>query len=305
MQTTNKRPALTDSREGVKKQATLTSMFKPSTTTTKTVVTVTEKQMSTTFDQNLTENNTDLVAKLFDGLDDETKNLLHLEMTTMHQEWLKVLRPELTKPYFIKLKKYLKQELLNKQVIYPPAKDIYSWSNYTPPSNIKVVIIGQDPYHGPKQAHGLCFSVAKGVPTPPSLVNIYKALINDYPNFKKPDHGYLENWAKQGVLMLNTSLTVRRAAAASHSNQGWEPFTDAVIDYLNEKKSNIVFLLWGSHAQKKGAKINKSKHLVLKSVHPSPLSAHRGFFDCQHFVKANNFLESRGRTPINWDCLED
>ncbi|ORZ21120.1 uracil-DNA glycosylase-like protein [Absidia repens] len=243
---------------------------------------------------------------LFEGLDDETKNLLFLEMTTMHYDWLKVLKPELTKPYFLKVKRtYLKQELLDKKVIYPPAKDIYSWTNYTLPSNVKVVILGQDPYHGPNQAHGLCFSVAKGVPPPPSLVNIYKTLLKEYPDFRKPTHGYLENWAKEGVLMLNASLTVRRGEAGSHSSQGWEPFTDAVINYLNEKKSNIVFLLWGAHAQKKGAKINKTKHLVLKSVHPSPLSAHRGFFDNQHFIKTNEFLESRGRTPINWNCLAD
>ncbi|KAI8336281.1 uracil-DNA glycosylase-like protein [Chlamydoabsidia padenii] len=309
MENTRKRAATVDStvnKENKKKQTTLFSMFKPKETTT---ATVTEK--TTTVDKENANNDTDssssldLAKSLFEDVDDETKNLLHLEITTMHYDWLRVLKPELTKAYFIKLKKYLKQELLDKQVIYPPAKDIYSWSNYTPPSNVKVVIIGQDPYHGPNQAHGLCFSVVKGVPPPPSLVNIYKALMKDYPDFKKPNHGYLVNWAKQGVLMLNTSLTVRRGMAASHSNQGWEPFTDAVINYLNEKKSNLVFMLWGSHAQKKGAKINKSKHLVLKSVHPSPLSAHRGFYDCQHFIKANEFLESKGRPSINWNCLDD
>ncbi|SAM09056.1 hypothetical protein [Absidia glauca] len=302
-------------KENKKKQTTLFSMFKsvpPKETTTATATKQTPTlETPVDAEQQKIDNDAksivaiDRAKALFEQLDDETKNLLHLEMTTMQYDWLRVLQPELTKPYFIKLKKYLKRELLDKQVIYPPAKDIYSWSNYTPPSNIKVVIIGQDPYHGPNQAHGLCFSVAKGVPAPPSLVNIYKALVKDYPDFVRPKHGYLENWAKQGVLMLNTSLTVRRATAGSHSNQGWEPFTDAIINYLNEKKSNLVFMLWGAHAQKKGAKINSSKHLVLKSVHPSPLSAHRGFYDCQHFVKANDYLESRGRASVNWNCLDE
>ncbi|KAI9302945.1 uracil-DNA glycosylase-like protein [Cunninghamella echinulata] len=294
---TKKRAATADANNtsgNNKRQATLFSMFKPLNP---------KKADQEETEAAVTESSPEEARQILSDLDDEKKELLNLEMTTMHHQWLKVLKPELTKPYFLKLKKFLLQEKNDGQTIYPPENEIYSWSNYTPPSNVKIVIIGQDPYHGPGQAHGLCFSVKKGVPPPPSLVNMYKALEKDYPDFKKPNHGYLANWAKQGVLLLNTSLTVRKSNAASHSGKGWEEFTDAVINYINEKKSNVVFLLWGSHAQKKGAKINKSKHLILKSVHPSPLSAHRGFFDCQHFKKANEFLESKGRPTINWNCL--
>ncbi|KAG0191423.1 uracil DNA glycosylase [Apophysomyces sp. BC1034] len=208
---------------------------------------------------------------LFKGVDKDTLALLDLEITTLRYEWLKVLRPELTKPYFVQLKQFLKAEADAKKTIFPPACDIYSWSNLTPPSQVKVVILGQDPYHNVNQAHGLCFSVRKDVRIPPSLVNIYEALSRDYADFKKPKHGYLEDWAKQGVLLLNTSLTVRAHDAGSHANRGWEKFTDAVIQHLNEKKANIVFLLWGAHAQKKGAKINGSN----------------------------------GREEIDWNCLTD
>ncbi|KAL1927475.1 hypothetical protein VTP01DRAFT_3712 [Rhizomucor pusillus] len=243
--------------------------------------------------------------QLFKDLDNEIQTLLELEMATMHYEWVKALKTEFTKPYFLKLKKFLKAETEAKKQIFPPEQQIYSWSKYTPLSNVKVVILGQDPYHGPNQAHGLCFSVRKGIQIPPSLQNIYKAIQTDYPDFKIPNHGYLENWAKQGVLMLNTSLTVRRSEAGSHSNAGWEQLTDAIITHLNEKKANIVFMLWGAHAQRKGAKIDKKKHLVLKAVHPSPLSAHRGFFSCGHFKQANEYLVKNGRDPINWNCLCD
>ncbi|KAI8876703.1 uracil-DNA glycosylase [Backusella circina FSU 941] len=281
------------------KQATLFTMFKPQAkaeplaTKAKDEASVAEEEAPVTKDP----------KALFKNADQETLALLELEMTTMNYEWLKVLAPELTKPYFIKLKKFLEGEKEAKKTIFPPAHHIYSWSNYTPASSVKVVILGQDPYHNYNQAHGLCFSVVKGVKTPPSLINMYKALTIDYPDFKTPTHGYLENWAKQGVLLLNTSLSVEAHKAGSHANQGWEQFTDAVIKYLNEKKSNIVFILWGAHAQKKGASIKQSKHLVLKGAHPSPLSAHRGFFECHHFKKANDYLSEHGRPTIDWNCL--
>ncbi|CAG8487452.1 10122_t:CDS:2 [Ambispora gerdemannii] len=227
------------------------------------------------------------------GLDGDKKELLKLEAETMDGEWLRALGVELKKPYFLQLKKFLKGEKESNKTVFPPERDIYSWSRYTPLSNVKVVIVGQ----------GLCFSVQNGVRCPPSLLNIYKALKIDFPSFEIPKHGNLENWAKEGVLLLNASLTVRAHDAASHSNKGWEKFTDAIIQYLNEKKNNIVFMLWGAHAQKKGKNINKSKHLVLTAAHPSPLSAHHGFFECHHWSKANEFLKNRGRNPINWNCL--
>ncbi|CAG8472450.1 9674_t:CDS:2 [Ambispora leptoticha] len=227
------------------------------------------------------------------GLDGNKKELLRLEAETLDGEWLRALNAELKKPYFLQLKNFLKSEKESKKTVFPPERDIYSWSRFTPLSNVKVVIVGQ----------GLCFSVKNGVRCPPSLLNIYKALKLDIPSFEIPNHGNLENWAKEGVLLLNASLTVRAHDAASHSGKGWEKFTDAVIQYLNEKKNSIVFLLWGSHAQKKGKNIDKSKHLVLTAAHPSPLSAHHGFFECRHWSKANEFLKSRGRAPINWNCL--
>ncbi|KAI8583452.1 hypothetical protein K450DRAFT_223748 [Umbelopsis ramanniana AG] len=236
-------------------------------------------------------------------LTEEQKTLLKLELETLNPEWLRILKPELTKPSFLKLKSFLENEKKQGNKIFPPENDIYSWSNFTPASKVKVVILGQDPYHGDGQAHGLCFSVKKGVRVPPSLVNIYTCVKNDYPDFNKPNHGYLENWAKEGVLLLNTSLTVKAHEAASHANKGWEELTDAVINYVNEKKSGVVFMLWGAHAQKKGAKINKSKHLVLKAVHPSPLSAHRGFLQCNHFATANKYLRDNAKDEINWNCL--
>ncbi|KAI9355262.1 uracil-DNA glycosylase-like protein [Pilaira anomala] len=298
----SKRPREKETKDvSNKRQMSLLSMFKPteapvkSTTKTETVNKEEEPVTLTTVGKNPRD--------LFKNVSEETLELLDLEIRTMNYEWLKVLAPELIKPYFLKLKRYLKAELDAKKTVFPPADQIYSWSNYTPPSKVKVVILGQDPYHNFNQAHGLCFSVVKGVKIPPSLVNMYKALKIDYPEFTAPNHGYLENWAKQGVLMLNTSLSVEAHKAGSHANQGWEQFTDAIIRYLNEQKSNLVFMLWGSHAQKKGASIKSSKHLVLKSVHPSPLSAHRGFFECGHFKKANEYLQAQGNTMIDWNTL--
>ncbi|KAI9273604.1 uracil-DNA glycosylase-like protein [Sporodiniella umbellata] len=283
--TTQKKPTTTG-----KKQASLLTMFKP---------VVNEKAK----EEKKAKQETQDPKELFKDIDSEALALLDLEINTMNKEWLQVLAPEMVKPYFLKLKKYLKAQAEAKKVIFPPSPEIYSWSNYTPFSDVKVVILGQDPYHNYNQAHGLCFSVVKGVRVPPSLVNMYKALKNDYPDFVIPNHGYLEEWAKQGVLMLNTSLTVEAHQAGSHANQGWEPFTDAIIQFLNQKRNHIVFLLWGSHAQKKGAKINTKNHLVLKSVHPSPLSAHRGFLECNHFKKANEYLDANARGQINWNCL--
>ncbi len=170
---------------------------------------------------------------------------------------------------------------------------------------MKVVILGQDPYHGPNQAHGLCFSVLPGVKTPPSLVNMYKELAQDIEGFQIPNHGYLKSWADQGVLLLNTVLTVEQGKAHSHAKTGWETFTDRVIDVLNQHRQGVIFLLWGSHAQKKGQMIDRNKHHVLMAPHPSPLSAHRGFFGCQHFSQTNQILKQLGKTPINWQPTLD
>ncbi|KAF9582207.1 hypothetical protein BGW38_000505 [Lunasporangiospora selenospora] len=237
------------------------------------------------------------------ALSDDKKELLQLEQDTMDATWLRALQTELTKPYFFELKKFLKQEELDKKTIFPPQADIYSWSRFTPLPNVRVVILGQDPYHDFNQAHGLCFSVKKPVRPPPSLVNMFKLLEKDAPGFQIPGHGYLETWARQGVLMVNAAMTVQAHKANSHKGRGWEKLLDAVIKTINEQRRNVVFLLWGKDAQSKGALINKTKHLVLQSVHPSPLSAHRGFFDCQHFSKANKYLEESGLTPIDWNSL--
>ncbi|KAJ1650250.1 uracil DNA glycosylase [Dispira simplex] len=238
-----------------------------------------------------------------ESLDESLQPLLKLEYDTLDPSWLRVLCKELTKSYFVELKRFLATEKAQGKSIFPPESDIYSWSRYTPVDQVRVVILGQDPYHNNNQAHGLCFSVRKGIRTPPSLVNMYTALQNDYPDFEKPSHGYLASWASQGVLMLNASLTVRAHEANSHSGRGWEKFTDAVVGYINEHKSHVVFMLWGSYAQKKGSGIDKKKHLVLKSVHPSPLSAHRGFFTCHHFKQANEYLVAHSRTPIDWHSV--
>jgi uracil-DNA glycosylase len=212
--------------------------------------------------------------------------------------WLQELNDEFQKEYFLNLKKFLLEEK-KKYTIYPPGKYIFNAFNLTPFSKVKVVIIGQDPYHGKGQAHGLCFSVPDGVPIPPSLQNIYKELHNDL-GLPIPHTGNLTPWAKQGVLLLNAILTVRAGQPGSHRGKGWELFTDAVIEKLNRKKENLVFLLWGKFAQEKGEKINTSKHLVLKAPHPSPFSANRGFFGCKHFSKTNIYLQEKGISPVNW-----
>lgn len=216
--------------------------------------------------------------------------------------WLSVLGEEFTQPYMKELKAFLATEKANKKIIYPKGENIFKAFDLTPFDNVKVVILGQDPYHGPNQAHGLCFSVQQGVDKPPSLLNIFKEIERD---LKIPinKHGCLESWAKQGVLLLNSVLTVQQGMAASHQGKGWERFTDKVIEVINAKHEGVVFLLWGSYAQKKGAFIDRNKHLVLTSVHPSPLSAHRGFIGNGHFSKTNQYLVKHGKTPINW-CLD-
>ncbi len=219
--------------------------------------------------------------------------------------WHDVIGVEKQEPYFQQIMSFVEGERQSGKVIYPPAHDVFNAFRFTEFSDVNVVIIGQDPYHGPKQAHGLCFSVLPNVKTPPSLVNIYKELANDIPGFTIPNHGYLKSWAEQGVLLLNTVLTVEQGKAHSHAKCGWETFTDKVIAAINEHRDNVIFLLWGSHAQKKGNIIDRNKHHILMAPHPSPLSAHRGFLGCGHFSKTNHILADLGRTPINWQPVTD
>ena len=216
----------------------------------------------------------------------------------IEESWKKVLWDEFQQPYFAELKQFLLEEK-RKYTVYPPGPLIFNAFNKTPFDKVKVVLIGQDPYHEPGQAHGLCFSVRPGTEIPPSLVNIYKELEDDLGCYI-PNNGYLVKWAEQGVLLLNTLLTVRAHAAFSHKGAGWERFTDAVIEALNRENRPIVFLLWGSPAQRKAEMLNNPNHLILKAPHPSPLSAYRGFFGCKHFSKANRFLQEHGETPIDW-----
>ncbi|MEO3864061.1 uracil-DNA glycosylase [Rheinheimera fenheensis] len=214
--------------------------------------------------------------------------------------WQQLLGPEKSQPYFVDTLNQVKQARLAGQVIYPPEADVFNAFKLTELDNLKVVLLGQDPYHGPNQAHGLAFSVRKGVRVPPSLQNMYKELALEYPDFQIPQHGCLEDWAKQGVLLLNTVLTVVATQANSHRHLGWERFTDQVIAQINSHCSGVVFLLWGSHAQKKGRLIDRQRHFVLEAPHPSPLSAHRGFLGCGHFKQANELLVKQGKAPINW-----
>lgn len=213
--------------------------------------------------------------------------------------WKEILKDEFTRPYFQQIVLHIKTEKSQGKTIYPPGSQIFNAFDSTPFNQVKVVILGQDPYHGPGQAHGLCFSVQTGVPAPPSLVNMYKELHDDI-GFRIPNHGNLTNWAKQGVFLLNASLTVRAGDPMSHSKIGWAQFTDTVIKKIAAEKTNVVFLLWGKFAQEKRVLIDESKHLVLKAAHPSPLSAHNGFFGCRHFSKANEYLVSKGIDPVDW-----
>lgn len=216
----------------------------------------------------------------------------------IEEGWKTQLSNEFDKPYFLKLVHFVKEEYKS-QTIYPPAKLIFNAFNSTPFNKVKVVIVGQDPYHQPHQAHGLCFSVNDGIKIPPSLVNIYKEINLDL-GIPISTSGNLERWAIQGVLLLNATLTVRAGLAGSHQGKGWEQFTDSVIDALSKNNNNLVFMLWGSYAQQKGQNIDQTKHLVLTSPHPSPLSAHRGFFGNKHFSRANDYLLSKGKSPIEW-----
>jgi len=213
--------------------------------------------------------------------------------------WQSTLASEFEQPYMQDLKAFLRTEKDRKKVIYPHSSNWFHALETTPLDEVKVVILGQDPYHQPGQAHGLCFSVQAGVKAPPSLVNIYKELASDI-GTETVAHGYLESWAKQGVLLLNAVLTVEDSKANAHQGQGWEQFTDKIIDTVNTECQSVVFMLWGSYAQKKVAMIDDTKHLVLKAPHPSPLSAYRGFFGCQHFSKANSYLIEHGRAAIEW-----
>ena len=216
----------------------------------------------------------------------------------IEESWKQHLAPEFEKDYFIKLTEFVRSEYQT-TTIYPPGRFIFNAFNLCPFDKVKVVIIGQDPYHGPGQAHGLCFSVNDGVPFPPSLQNIFKEIQSDL-GAPIPTSGNLTRWANQGVLLLNATLTVRAHQAGSHQRRGWEEFTDAAIRILAEQRENIVLILWGSYAQKKGAFIDRNKHLVLASAHPSPLSAYNGFFGNKHFSRTNEYLQAHGQTPIEW-----
>jgi uracil-DNA glycosylase len=218
----------------------------------------------------------------------------------LEPSWLEVLGDEFSKPYMVGLKKFLKDEKDAGNKIYPKGADIFNAFNTTPFDEVKVVILGQDPYHGEFQAHGLSFSVQKGITPPPSLKNIYKELVTDIPGFYIPNHGDLTAWARQGVLLLNASLTVRANTPGSHQKRGWEEFTDHVIKTISDKKEGVVFILWGAFAQAKAELIDKTKHHIIKSPHPSPFSAHNGFFGSKPFSKTNNILEKEGKLPIDW-----
>ena len=223
---------------------------------------------------------------------------MQVKKPDIDMSWYEVLRPQFEAPYFADLKQFLLGEK-RQYVVYPPGPLIFNAFNLTPFEKVKVVILGQDPYHGPGQAHGLSFSVPDGVPFPPSLQNIFKELHDDL-GVPMARSGNLEKWAREGVLLLNASLTVRAGQAASHSHHGWEQFTDAAIQALSQHREHLVFLLWGNYAIAKQSLIDQGRHLVLKTVHPSPLSAHRGFFGCHHFSQANRYLEAHGVTPIDW-----
>ena len=221
------------------------------------------------------------------------------ENIRLERGWLEQLKPEFEQDYMQQLRAFLRARSKAKAHIYPAAKNIFAAFDHTPFEQVRVVIIGQDPYHGPGQAHGLCFSVMPGTTVPPSLQNIYRELHTDI-GFTPPQHGCLLPWAGQGVLLLNAVLTVERGQAGAHQNRGWERFTDAAITALNKHRDGLVFLLWGSYAQRKGSIVDAQRHLVLKAPHPSPLSAHRGFFGCRHFSQANAWLKSHGHAEIDW-----
>ncbi|MGV6987450.1 uracil-DNA glycosylase [Testudinibacter sp. P80/BLE/0925] len=214
--------------------------------------------------------------------------------------WTEAIGAEKQQPYFLTILAQVENAKKSGKTVYPPHDEVFTAFRLTEFEQVNVVILGQDPYHGANQAHGLAFSVKPGIAPPPSLVNMYKELADDIEGFEIPPHGYLQHWAQQGVLLLNTVLTVEQGRAHSHANFGWETFTDKVIAQLNQHRDHLVFLLWGSHAQKKGQFIDRQRHLVLSAPHPSPLSAYRGFFGCKHFSKANAYLQQHQQTPIDW-----
>ena len=220
-------------------------------------------------------------------------------MIQIGNDWDAVLKEENGKEYFMKLQEFLAEERQT-HMVYPPEKDVFNALKYSSLADTKVVIFGQDPYHEPGQAHGMCFSVNKGIAVPPSLINIYKEIETDL-GIKPPSHGYLADWAGQGVLLLNTVLTVRRGEANSHRGKGWETFTDRVTEALNEREKPMVFILWGANAREKAKLITNKEHMIITEAHPSPLSAWKGFFGGRYFSKANRFLEITGQTPINWE----
>ena len=217
----------------------------------------------------------------------------------LHDSWLSRLEHQFQQEYMQKLRDFLLTRKEHQAVIYPPGAQIFNALNTTAFEQVRVVILGQDPYHGPGQAHGLCFSVQAGVRIPPSLANIYREIETDL-GIAPPNHGYLQSWAEQGVLLLNAVLTVERGQAGSHQGKGWEIFTDAVVQLLNDEREGLVFMLWGSYAMKKGSVIDRKRHLVLRAPHPSPLSAHRGFLGCSHFSSANDYLLLHQQVPIDW-----
>jgi len=221
----------------------------------------------------------------------------------LEESWKTRLEPEFKEPYMGELREFLLSRKSAAAVIYPAGSKIFNALNSTPFEQVKVVILGQDPYHGPGQAHGLCFSVRLGVPTPPSLINIFKEIESDL-GIPTPDHGCLQSWASQGVLLLNAVLTVERGNAGAHQDKGWERFTDQVIRRLNSERDALVFMLWGSYALKKGSVIDRARHCVLSAPHPSPLSAYRGFFGCRHFSKANEYLKQHNLEPVNWELQQ-
>lgn len=222
-----------------------------------------------------------------------------IDRTMLEESWQKVLGSEFDKPHMQQLRTFLREEKDKKKIIYPKSSNIFHAFQLTPFDKVEVVILGQDPYHGKGQAHGLCFSVPLGVAVPPSLVNIYKELQTDL-GIPRSSNGCLEQWAKQGVLLLNSVMTVEQGKAGSHQGRGWELFTDKVIATLNEKKQGLVFVLWGAYAQRKGQFIDGKRHCILKAAHPSPFSAYQGFMSCRHFSAINRYLEQVGKTPIDW-----
>ena len=227
------------------------------------------------------------------------------ERVVLEPSWKTALLPEFEKPYMRQLREFLLAEKRARKVVYPKGSEIFAALNLTPLSEVRVVVIGQDPYHGPNQAHGLCFSVRPGVPRPPSLENIFQEVSDDVPGGEiPPGHGCLMPWARQGVLLLNSVLTVERGRAGSHQGRGWETFTDRVVELIKDQRESVVFMLWGSYAQRKGALVDTRRHLVLTAPHPSPLSANRGFFGCRHFSSANRYLKARGFDPIDWFAVD-